>query len=254
MPPTPHSSDDARWMQQALDLARTMRGHVWPNPPVGCVVVKEGVCIAKAATHPGGRPHAERAALEHAGDQAQGATLYVTLEPCCHWGKTPPCVDAILAAGITRVVASMRDPDPRVNGGGFAQLRAAGITVEVGEGAEEAQRIMAGFLYRVQTGRPHITLLDQPMQTVPEGEDALLLTRDGQPVLILPTGQNVAGSEYLPTLEGRETDVLLSLGVLGLTSIAVHADDPVLSALQRNRLQTINTIGISVTRTSGEFS
>ena len=117
MSPTPPNSD-LSFMQRALDLAKRVRGHVWPNPPVGCVIVREGAIVAEAATHPGGRPHAERKALEMAGDGARGATLYVTLEPCCHWGKTPPCADAIIAAGISRVVCATQDPDPRVNGGG----------------------------------------------------------------------------------------------------------------------------------------
>ncbi|MCH3703261.1 bifunctional diaminohydroxyphosphoribosylaminopyrimidine deaminase/5-amino-6-(5-phosphoribosylamino)uracil reductase RibD, partial [Campylobacter lari] len=115
-----------------------MRGHVWPNPPVGCVIVKNGICIGEGATQPGGRPHAERVALDIAGEAARGATLYVTLEPCCHWGHTSPCADAIIMAGITRVVASQQDPDPRVNGGGFRQLAEAGIDVAIGEGAKEA--------------------------------------------------------------------------------------------------------------------
>lgn len=239
MPPTPHSSEDTHWMRRALGLARGMRGRVWPNPPVGCVVVKEGLCIAEAATHPGGRPHAERAALERAGNAARGAVLYVTLEPCCHWGKTPPCTEAILEAGIARVVASVQDPDPRVNGGGFAQLRAAGIAVDVGEGAEEAQRIMAGFLHRVRTGAPRVTLLNQPTGTVPDGEDALLLTRDGRPALILPTTQT-AVYERPPILDANETDVLWRLGALGLTSVAIHGGDPIWAALQSNGHQTVN--------------
>ena len=126
MCPTPHNSD-LFFMQRALDLARDMRGYVWPNPPVGCVIVKDAEVIAKAATHPGGRPHAERKAIAMAGCAALGATLYVTLEPCCHWGKTPPCTDAIIEAGVARVVCAVQDPDPRVNGGGFQKLRDAGI-------------------------------------------------------------------------------------------------------------------------------
>lgn len=253
MPPTPHSSDDTHWMRRALGLARGMRGRVWPNPPVGCVVVKEGLCIAEAATHPGGRPHAERAALERAGNAARGAVLYVTLEPCCHWGKTPPCTEAILEAGIARVVASVQDPDPRVNGGGFAQLRAAGIVVDVGERAEEAQRIMAGFLHRVRTGAPRVTLLDQPTGTVPDGEDALLLTRDGRPALVLPTTQTAA-HERPPILDADEADVLLRLGAFGLTSIAMHAGDPILAALLlRDGHQTVHAATTDMARFSGGF-
>lgn len=113
---TPPNSD-ALQMGRALALARQMRGHVWPNPPVGCVIVKNGVVIAEGATQPGGRPHSERVALNRAGASAAGSTLYVTLEPCCHWGKTPPCADAIIVAGVARVVAAMQDPDPCVTRG-----------------------------------------------------------------------------------------------------------------------------------------
>ena len=113
---TPNSHDDKMWMRRALDLAEQMCGHVWPNPPVGCVIVKEGAVIAQGVTRPGGRPHAKRVALDQAKADAKGATLYVTLEPCCHWGKTPPCADAIIEAGIARVVCAIRDPEPRVKG------------------------------------------------------------------------------------------------------------------------------------------
>src|SRR5579875_1419732 len=112
-------SDDTAHMQAALALARRGLGNTWPKPSVGCVVVKDGRVVGRAVTAPGGRPHAEPLALEMAGEAARGATVYVTLEPCCHWGRTPPCTDAMIAAGVRRVVIAARDPDPRVDGGGM---------------------------------------------------------------------------------------------------------------------------------------
>ncbi len=147
-----------RAMRAALALARRGLGTVWPNPAVGCVIVRDGRVVGRGWTQPGGRPHAETEALARAGDQAQGATAYVTLEPCCHWGRTPPCADALIAAGLSRVVVALEDPDPRVAGGGLARLRAAGLAVEAGLGAAEAAEINAGFLHRLRLGRPLVTL------------------------------------------------------------------------------------------------
>jgi pyrimidine deaminase RibD-like protein len=161
-------SSDLLWMQRALRLAEGVRGHVWPNPPVGCVIVTNGDVIAEAATHPAGRLHAERKALDFAGAEANGATLYVTLEPCCHWGKTPPCADAIIEAGVSRVVCAIQDPDPRVNGGGFAKLRRAGVEVSVGLGAETATKHMSGFFHRIRTGLPELVAISQGAVGVPE--------------------------------------------------------------------------------------
>src|ERR1700758_852883 len=127
-------------MQLALALGRRGLGRTWPNPAVGAVVVREGVIVGRGWTQPGGRPHAEIEALRRAGPAARGATLYVTLEPCSHHGKSPPCVDAIIAAGIARVVSAIEDPNPQVAGAGHALLRAAGIVVEVGICAEIARR------------------------------------------------------------------------------------------------------------------
>ena len=123
---------DARFMQLALALGRRGQGRTWPNPAVGAVVVKDGVIVGRGWTQPGGRPHAEPEALKRAGEAARGATLYVTLEPCSHVGKSPPCVDAVIAAGIARVVSAIEDPNPEVAGQGHARLRAAGIAVDVG--------------------------------------------------------------------------------------------------------------------------
>ncbi len=151
-------SDDLRHMRHALSLAARGLGNVWPNPAVGCVLVKDGRVIARGWTQPGGRPHAEAMALAAAGGAARGATAYVTLEPCAHHGKTPPCADALIAAGVARVVVALQDPDPRVDGGGIARLRASGIAVTTGVMFPEARRQQAGFLSRVQRGRPHLTL------------------------------------------------------------------------------------------------
>src|SRR6476659_5955041 len=149
---------DTRFM--SLALPRGWRGLVnaWPNPAVGAVVVKDGVIVGRGWTQPGGRPHAEVEALRRAGDAARGATLYATLEPCSHHGKTPPCVDAITAAGIARVVSALEDPNPKIAGEGHTKLRAAGVAVTPGVCADEARRAHAGHISRVRNGRPHVTL------------------------------------------------------------------------------------------------
>jgi diaminohydroxyphosphoribosylaminopyrimidine deaminase / 5-amino-6-(5-phosphoribosylamino)uracil reductase len=149
---------DLRWMRTALALARRGLGAVWPNPAVGCVIVNEGRVVGRGWTQTGGRPHAETEALRRARQAARGATAYVSLEPCCHWGRTPPCVDALIDAGVRRVVVAAQDPDPRVAGNGIARLRAAGLEVDAGLGAEEATEINAGFLTRLALGRPLVTL------------------------------------------------------------------------------------------------
>lgn len=145
-------------MTMALSLSRRGLGRTWPNPAVGCVLVSEGRVIGRGWTQPGGRPHAEVVALEQAGSAARGATAYVTLEPCAHFGQTPPCTEALIEAGVARVVAAMEDSDPRVSGKGFDQLRAAGIEVTTGVCAEEAAQINAGFFLRTELGRPFVTL------------------------------------------------------------------------------------------------
>jgi diaminohydroxyphosphoribosylaminopyrimidine deaminase/5-amino-6-(5-phosphoribosylamino)uracil reductase len=149
---------DLAAMQAALALARRGLGRVWPNPAVGCVIARDGRVVGRGWTQPGGRPHAETEALVRAGAAAHGATAYVTLEPCCHWGRTPPCADALIIAGVRRVVVACEDPDPRVAGGGLARLRAAGLGVEIGLCAAEAAEINAGFFQRVRLGRPLVTL------------------------------------------------------------------------------------------------
>lgn len=157
-PADARARDDRHFMNVALMLGRRNLGATWPNPAVGAVIVKDGIVVGRGWTQPGGRPHAEVEALARAGDAARGATLYVTLEPCSHHGKTPPCADAVVAAGIARVVAAMDDPNPEVAGGGHARLRAAGIAVAVGEGESVARRDHAGHILRVTRGRPYVIL------------------------------------------------------------------------------------------------
>ena len=150
---------DARHMSHALRLAARGLGTTWPNPAVGCVIVAaDGRVVGRGWTQPGGRPHAEVMALATAGAAARGATAYVTLEPCSHHGRTPPCAFALIAAGVARVVAALTDPDPRVSGRGYAMLRDAGLAVTEGVLAEPARRQQAGFLSRIERGRPILTL------------------------------------------------------------------------------------------------
>jgi len=145
-------------MRAALALAARGLGNTWPNPSVGCVLVRDGQVVGRGWTQPGGRPHAETEALRRAGPAARGATAFVTLEPCNHWGQTPPCTDALIAAGIARVVVALRDPDPRVNGTGLDRLRAAGIAVEEGTFGAEAAALNIGFIKRLRHGLPMVTL------------------------------------------------------------------------------------------------
>ncbi len=154
---TPNTIDE-RWMRLALSLGRRGLGQVWPNPAVGCVIVKEGRVVGRGWTQVGGRPHAEVHALAQAGDGAKGATAYVTLEPCAHHGKSPPCANALVKAGLSRVVSALTDPDPRVSGKGHSILREAGIEVSEGICADLAKDTHRGFLLRTTQNRPLVTL------------------------------------------------------------------------------------------------
>lgn len=145
-------------MRHALGLGARELGRCWPNPAVGCVILRDGRVVGRGWTQAGGRPHAETVALAQAGEAARGATAYVTLEPCAHHGGTPPCAEALIAAGVVRVVTALEDPDPRVAGRGHAMLRAAGIEVATGVEAAAAEAAHAGFLHRLRTGRPRVTL------------------------------------------------------------------------------------------------
>lgn len=156
----PSSHDDAANMALAIALGKRGLGQCWPNPSVGAVIVEPstGRVISCGWTSPGGRPHAEVNALADAGEAARGATLYATLEPCAHWGRTPPCSDAVIAAGIARVVYGVVDPDRRVSGAGLAKLRAHGVSVELGPLTEEARWLALGHELRITAGRPFVQL------------------------------------------------------------------------------------------------
>ncbi|OHV72189.1 bifunctional diaminohydroxyphosphoribosylaminopyrimidine deaminase/5-amino-6-(5-phosphoribosylamino)uracil reductase RibD [Ensifer sp. LCM 4579] len=150
--------EDERFMAAALRIARHNLGLTSTNPSVGCVIIKDGAIVGRAATAPGGRPHAETQALAEAGERARGATAYVTLEPCSHHGKTPPCADALVAAGVARVVVCILDPDERVAGRGVVRLRETGIDVDLGILGEDGERVLEGYLMRQRNKRPHVIL------------------------------------------------------------------------------------------------
>ncbi len=152
------SGDDEHWMRRAVELAAGVRTTTSPNPWVGAVVVTADGSAVEGATQPPGGPHAEVVALRGAGERAAGATLYTTLEPCCRAGRTPPCVDAVLAAGVARVVVGIADPDPLVSGSGIDHLRRAGVVVDVGVGADTVRAQLAPYLKHRRTGRPWVVL------------------------------------------------------------------------------------------------
>ncbi|MEL6959588.1 MAG: bifunctional diaminohydroxyphosphoribosylaminopyrimidine deaminase/5-amino-6-(5-phosphoribosylamino)uracil reductase RibD [Pseudomonadota bacterium] len=202
--------DDHRFMGLALSLGRRGQGRVWPNPAVGCVIVREGRIIGRGWTAEGGRPHAERQALR--GIDASGATAYVTLEPCAHQGQTPPCAEALIDARVARVVVATGDPDPRVAGRGIKVLSEAGIEVEVGVRADEARHDLAGFLSRVTQNRPFVTL-------------KLASSVDGRIATATGDSQWITGPEArraVHAMRARHDAVLVGAGT-------VRADDPTLT-------------------------
>ncbi len=152
------TADDERFMAEAIEISHRHLGQTGTNPSVGCLIVRDGVVVGRAVTAIGGRPHAEPQALAEAGERAEGATAYVTLEPCSHYGKTPPCANALIAAKVARVVISVTDPDERVSGRGIAMLRDAGIRVDTGILEKEGRRSLAGYLMRQTNKRPYVTL------------------------------------------------------------------------------------------------
>jgi diaminohydroxyphosphoribosylaminopyrimidine deaminase/5-amino-6-(5-phosphoribosylamino)uracil reductase len=208
----PGPGNDARWMELALTLGRRGLGRTWPNPAVGTVVVKDGLILGRGWTQPGGRPHAETEALVRAGEAARGATLYVTLEPCSHHGRTPPCADAIVSAGIARVVSALVDPNPSVAGAGHWRLAEQGIVVEVGIGADEARHIHAGHIRRMRDGRPHVML-----KLAVSADDKVALS-GRRPAAI--TGTRSRNRVHL--MRSMHDAVLTGIGT-------VLADDPVLT-------------------------
>src|ERR1700726_2275118 len=203
---------DQRFMALALALGRRGQGRTWPNPAVGAVVVQDGVVVGRGWTQAGGRPHAEPEALRRAGEAARGATLYVTLEPCSHFGKSPPCADAVIAAGIARVVSAIEDPNPEVAGQGHAKLRAAGVVVDVGLCATEAAHDHAGHFRRIRDGRPHVIL------KLAVSSDDKIGAAGRKPVAI--TGEAAKARVHL--LRAQCDAILVGIGT-------VLADDPLLT-------------------------
>ena len=203
---------DRRFMQLALTLGRRGQGRTWPNPAVGAVVVNDGIIVGRGWTQPGGRPHAEPVALAQAGEAARGATLYVTLEPCSHLGKSPPCADAVIAAGIKRVVSAIEDPNPEVAGQGHARLRAAGIAVDIGLCTLEAARDHAGHFRRVRDHRPHVML------KLAVSRDDKIAAAGRKQVAI--TGETAKARRHL--LRAQSDAILVGIGT-------VLADDPLLT-------------------------
>ncbi len=203
---------DQTYMALALSLGRRGQGQTWPNPAVGCVIVRDGRIIGRGWTAPGGRPHAEPQALARAGEAARGATAYVSLEPCAHHGKTPPCADTLIKAGISRVVAPLQDSDPRVSGRGFAMLRAAGVEVTTGVMADQAARDLAGFFLRIREGRPRVTL------KLASSFDGRIATATGDSQWI--TGP--AARRAVHAMRARHDAVMVGAGT-------ARADDPTLT-------------------------
>lgn len=203
------SEADRRNVAAAVRLGASALGTTWPNPAVGAIVVKNGIVVGRGRTGRGGRPHGETIALAEAGPAARGATLYVSLEPCAHFGKTPPCTDAIVAAGISRVVASAEDPDRRVTGRGFARLRQAGIEVVAGVLADEARRQQAGHISRIARGRPDVLL-----KLAVSADDAIGRKGEGN---VPVTGE--AARRTVQALRSRFDAILVGRGT-------VEADDP----------------------------
>lgn len=206
------AKDDARFMALALSLGRRGRGNAWPNPAVGCVVVRAGRIVGRGWTAPGGRPHAEPQALAQAGAAARGATVYVTLEPCAHHGQTPPCAQTLIDAGVARVVMCIEDIDPRVDGRGLAMLRAAGIDVTTGVLADRAVQDLAGFRLTRSHGRPWVTL-------------KLASSFDGRIATATGESQWITGGQARRTVHAmrlRHDAVMVGAGT-------ARADDPMLT-------------------------
>lgn len=203
---------DARWMALALSLGARGLGQTWPNPAVGCVLVRDGRAVGRGWTAPGGRPHAEVVALAQAGSAARGACAYVSLEPCNHTGQTGPCAQALIDAGVARVVVACEDPDARVAGGGIARLRASGVEVVPGVCAAEAEQAHRGFFMRMRAGRPMVTL------KVATSLDGRIATASGESQWI--TGPSARRRVH--GMRARHDAVLVGAGT-------ARADDPSLT-------------------------
>lgn len=203
---------DISFMRHALALSRRGLGQVAPNPSVGCVIVRDGRIVGRGWTQRGGRPHAEPVALADAGDLARGATVYVSLEPCAHYGASPPCTDALIAAGVARVVYALRDPDPRVDGAGHKRLSEAGIEVASGVLEQEAEHLNCGFLSRIRKQRPFVTL-------------KLATSLDGKVALSNGRSQWITGSEARAVshqMRARQDAIVTGIGT-------ICVDDPLLT-------------------------
>ena len=209
----PDAATDAAFMGAAIGWGRRYLGLTAPNPAVGCVIVRDGVIIGRGATQPGGRPHAETEAIRDAGENARGATLYVSLEPCSHHGVTAPCADAIVNAGLKRVVSAIEDPDQRVAGRGHAKIVEAGIALRTGIGAREARRLTVGHILRVTEGRPMVTL------KLAETQDGFAAGGKHDPRLLI-TGQ--AANNRVQILRALHDAIMVGVGT-------VLADDPLLT-------------------------
>jgi diaminohydroxyphosphoribosylaminopyrimidine deaminase / 5-amino-6-(5-phosphoribosylamino)uracil reductase len=246
---------DHRFMAMALSLGRRGQGKCWPNPAVGCVIVKDGRVVGRGWTQPGGRPHAEAVALSQAGSSARGATVYVTLEPCAHHGETPPCAEALIAAGVARVVGAVEDSDGRVAGQGFAMLTAAGIEVTTGIFAAKAAHDHAGFFLKTENERPMVTL---KMASSFDGRSA---TATGQSQWITgPDARRVVHAmraRHDAVMVGagtaRADDPSLTVRDIGIDQqpvrvvVSRHLDLPLLSQLAR----TANTVPVWLCHGSG---
>lgn len=203
-------------MRLASSLAARGLGNTAENPSVGCVITRpdlRGRVVGRGWTQPGGRPHAEAMAIEQAGALARGGTAFVTLEPCSHTGRTPPCAEALIAAGIARVVCAVSDPDDRVSGRGFDKLRAAGVAVEIGLMTAEAETLLSGYLNRKRNGRPHVTL------KLAMTADGKIATRTGHSQWI--TGDRARREGH--ALRARHDAIITGSGT-------VIADDPALTS------------------------
>ncbi len=200
-------------MRRALTLGRRALGSVSPNPAVGCVIVRDGVVVGEGWTHPPGQAHAEAAALRDAGELARGATLYTTLEPCNHHGRTPPCADAIIAAGIAEVRSAVQDPNPNVVGGGIAKLNAAGVRTRLGECEREAAQLIEAFAKHSATGLPFVTA------KFAMSLDGKIASRTGDSKWI----SGAASREYVHRLRAQSDAIMVGINT-------VLADDPMLTA------------------------
>jgi diaminohydroxyphosphoribosylaminopyrimidine deaminase/5-amino-6-(5-phosphoribosylamino)uracil reductase len=254
--PSPINAKDKEFLDLAIKLANRGLGQTWPNPSVGAVVVVQNngfEVVARGWTHPGGRPHAERVALDQAGTRAKGATLYVSLEPCAHRGQTPPCVDAIIEAGIGRVVCAMRDPDARVAGKGFARLSEAGIEVALALEPGEASWLALGHILRQGAGRPFVQL------KLAVGADGKLAPADGAGRPVWVTSQDARDRGHLlrakadAIVVGRGTAVADNPeltcrlpGLLPRSPLRVVIDSNLRLETDARLVGTIDTVGLWV--------